>query len=322
MPNEFIRAEIAKPNPKSTINSYRSFGYNLSTAIADILDNSISANATEITINYKWIGQDSFINITPASLNFAKEAGSKTIAVTANVAWTAASNATWATISPASGTNNGTITANIQANTGSEVRNAIITITDGTITKTVAVTQAGAEPLPASNLLFPGSDFNDWTAFTSSLNSFGLKDYATKSAAGGRDSSDAMHIKGTPSGNDFVFTAVVPEGFSAAGKTMIHFWIKGTAAKSLSLNLYGPKGQNGDYQCYNLGSVSSDIEVQPKLSNSYTGEINTGGEWIKVSLDISSIIGQINTTAGENLFALKVGKEVAYDLLVDHITIE
>lgn len=59
----FIRAEIAKPNPKSTINSYRSFGYNLSTAIADIIDNSISANADEIRLEYKWNGQDSFISI-------------------------------------------------------------------------------------------------------------------------------------------------------------------------------------------------------------------------------------------------------------------
>jgi Asp-tRNA(Asn)/Glu-tRNA(Gln) amidotransferase B subunit len=49
--NEIVKAEIAKPNPKSTINSYRSFGYNLSTAIADIIDNSISANATEIRWN-------------------------------------------------------------------------------------------------------------------------------------------------------------------------------------------------------------------------------------------------------------------------------
>lgn len=61
---EYIKAEIAKPNPKSTINSYRSFGYNLSTAIADIIDNSISANANEIRLDYKWNGQDSFISIS------------------------------------------------------------------------------------------------------------------------------------------------------------------------------------------------------------------------------------------------------------------
>jgi hypothetical protein len=58
-----FKAEIAKPNPKSTINSYRSFGYNLSTAIADIIDNSISANADSISISYKWSEQDSFISI-------------------------------------------------------------------------------------------------------------------------------------------------------------------------------------------------------------------------------------------------------------------
>lgn len=57
------KAENAKPNPKSTINSYRSFGYNLSTAIADIIDNSISADADTIDINFTWKGKDSVISI-------------------------------------------------------------------------------------------------------------------------------------------------------------------------------------------------------------------------------------------------------------------
>lgn len=70
---EYLLAEIAKPNPKSTINSYRSFGYNLSTAIADIIDNSISANANEISILYKWYGQDSFIAIKDNGNGMNKE---------------------------------------------------------------------------------------------------------------------------------------------------------------------------------------------------------------------------------------------------------
>lgn len=70
---EYIKAEIAKPNPKSTINSYRSFGYNLSTAIADILDNSISADANEIRLEYKWNGQDSFISIYDNGRGMNKE---------------------------------------------------------------------------------------------------------------------------------------------------------------------------------------------------------------------------------------------------------
>lgn len=71
--NEFIKAEIAKPNPKSTINSYRSFGYNLATAIADIIDNSISANATEINIEYNWNGQDSYILISDNGRGMTKD---------------------------------------------------------------------------------------------------------------------------------------------------------------------------------------------------------------------------------------------------------
>jgi hypothetical protein len=69
---EYIKAEIAKPNPKSTINSYRSFGYNLSTAISDIIDNSISANANEIRLEYKWNGQDSFISICDNGIGMNK----------------------------------------------------------------------------------------------------------------------------------------------------------------------------------------------------------------------------------------------------------
>lgn len=56
-----FQAEIANPNPKSTINSYRSFGYNLSTAVADILDNSISAKSNIIEIESFWNGKDSYL---------------------------------------------------------------------------------------------------------------------------------------------------------------------------------------------------------------------------------------------------------------------
>ncbi len=70
---EYIKAEIAKPNPKSAINSYRSFGYNLSMAIADIIDNSISANADEIHLEYKWGGQNSVISIFDNGIGMNKE---------------------------------------------------------------------------------------------------------------------------------------------------------------------------------------------------------------------------------------------------------
>lgn len=58
-----MQEEHIIPSPKSTINSYRSFGYNLQTAIADIIDNSISAKAKNVYIDYLWRGKDSYITI-------------------------------------------------------------------------------------------------------------------------------------------------------------------------------------------------------------------------------------------------------------------
>lgn len=53
----------APPKAGAMINTFRAYGYNLQTAIADIIDNSISANAKTVWINYTWDGQDSFVTI-------------------------------------------------------------------------------------------------------------------------------------------------------------------------------------------------------------------------------------------------------------------
>jgi len=48
----------------SLIESVRSFGYDLNTAIADIVDNSITANATEIRVHLEWNNGEPFVSIT------------------------------------------------------------------------------------------------------------------------------------------------------------------------------------------------------------------------------------------------------------------
>lgn len=198
-------------------------------------------------------------------------------------------------------------------------------VDDFTITHNSNITEPDPDPDPdpeLGNLLFPGSNFEDWGAFTGGLNSFGIITSVASQSNNGRDGSKALHISGTHSKNDYLFTAVVPEGFSTTGKSKIVFYIKGTSAKSLSLNVYVGKGsQMGtDYKCYNLGNYSAPATLEPKDSNAYVGSINTGGEWMKVTLDISSLT--VNSTKGDNLFALKIGSAAEYDLLVDDITLE
>lgn len=259
---------------------------------------------------------------------------SGTINITSTEAWTATSSAAWLTASPASATGNKAVVLTAQKNEAESPRTATVTFkAEGLADVVVNVTQAAAEtvepPVEEGNLLFPGADFNNWTTFTGSLNSFGVT-FGKESATGGRDGSGAMLFEGQHGSNAYVFTVKVPEGFSAAGKTKINFWVKGTAVKSLSMNVYinhVEKPQMGeDYMCYNMDEhnpYNSHKVLSPTNANSYAkGGINTNGEWIQVSLDISTLANQINSTAGQDLFALKVGSKADYDLLIDDITIE
>ena len=55
--------EISAPKPCALVESLRSVGYSLPTAIADIVDNSIAAHAKNVWIDFHWAGPDSWISI-------------------------------------------------------------------------------------------------------------------------------------------------------------------------------------------------------------------------------------------------------------------
>lgn len=177
----------------------------------------------------------------------------------------------------------------------------------------------GGNNTEATNLLFKGSDFNVWADFLSSINSFGLvKDtYATSGVGVGRDNTNALLLKGTPKANDYVFTTIVNNTIPATPKK-ITFYVKGTSGKSLSLNVYK---SDKKYVVYNVGDLSNaNVSLSPIDANQYTGKIDTKGEWVLVTLNIEGV--DIQKTAGENIFALKVGKDEAYDLVIDNIKID
>ncbi|MCY4101564.1 MAG: ATP-binding protein [Rhodobacteraceae bacterium] len=76
--------DITHPEPAALVESLRAFGYNLKTAIADLIDNSISAKAKNIWISFEWYGNKSYIVIkddgngmTENELKLAMRPGSK-----------------------------------------------------------------------------------------------------------------------------------------------------------------------------------------------------------------------------------------------------
>lgn len=177
--------------------------------------------------------------------------------------------------------------------------------------------EPGTEPEQPTtdNLLFPGADFEDFAVFTGKLNKFGLKNYATQ--ADDPDQGKVLQIKGTPAGNDYVFTVANVE-VKAANPTKITFKLKGTApGRSLSLNVYS---DGKAYKAFNAGDITGDITIGVADKNGYTGSIDTAGKWVTVTLELAGV--SLNTSGSGSLFALKVGKGVAWDVMIDDFKIE
>jgi hypothetical protein len=84
--------------------------------------------------------------VTPSAVNLAAAANSSdTFDITSNTSWTVTDNQSWLTVSPTSGSNNGTVTVTAQENTSASARTATVTVSaTGVPSRTVTVTQSGS----------------------------------------------------------------------------------------------------------------------------------------------------------------------------------
>lgn len=61
---EESKFDIAAPHAASLVESLRAFGYELPTALADLIDNSITAGAKNVWVDFHWGGEDSVVVVT------------------------------------------------------------------------------------------------------------------------------------------------------------------------------------------------------------------------------------------------------------------
>ena len=97
-----------------------------------------------VTVNQA--GANATLSVSPAELTFTANTESKSLDVTSNTAWTAASSASWAKLNKTNGSGNAQIAVTAEENTAITQRSATITIktADGKATATVKVTQSAA----------------------------------------------------------------------------------------------------------------------------------------------------------------------------------
>jgi hypothetical protein len=97
-----------------------------------------------------WGSAGPSLSVSPTSVSVAAAANSTgTFNITSNTSWTVSSNQTWLTVSPTSGSNNGTVTVTAQQNTGTSTRSATVTVSGtGVSSQAVTVTQAAGGTAP------------------------------------------------------------------------------------------------------------------------------------------------------------------------------
>lgn len=94
--------------------------------------------------------------VSPGTLSFGSGAGSNNLSVTSNISWTATDDQSWISVSPASGSNNGSMAVSVTANGGSSSRTGNVTVTGGGFTRTIPVSQSG---VAISAGMTPGTNF-------------------------------------------------------------------------------------------------------------------------------------------------------------------
>ena len=99
-----------------------------------------------IQVTVKQAGANATLSVSPAELTFTANTESKSLDVTSNTAWTAASGASWAKLNKTNGSGNAQIAVTAEENTAITQRSATITIktADGKASATVKVTQSAA----------------------------------------------------------------------------------------------------------------------------------------------------------------------------------
>lgn len=66
--------DVAEPRADALIESLRAFGYSPEAAIADLVDNSISAGAKQISVDFVWAGPDSTVRIADDGVGMSERA--------------------------------------------------------------------------------------------------------------------------------------------------------------------------------------------------------------------------------------------------------
>lgn len=237
----------------------------------------------------------------------------------------------WLTVSPMNGTAGDTPITFTTTSANADVARTAIVVIEGDNGEEIEVTVVQQGPL-----MFAGSNFNIWSEFIGGLltttpgtNAQGLHSFVLESPTGAEDGSGALHVLGSPasgSGTAQLFSAILAEN-AFAGRTSISFDINGTASRAPGITFTNGTGTS-------VGTITHSVNLDVGTTNptpltlqtgtaNFAGSINTGGNWVRVTVDLGafdlSAVTRFQIRVGAPTVAVPV---VDYNFLIDNITIQ
>lgn len=126
--------------------------------VKDVTVNGASVGAvssytfSSVTSNQTLYAEFTLANsVTPTALTFDGIATSQAVSISSTTSWTATKSASWITVTPTSGTGNGTITVKPSKNTGAP-RSGTITVSFGSSSQTITIEQGSTTIIPEEQI--------------------------------------------------------------------------------------------------------------------------------------------------------------------------
>ncbi len=248
------------------------------------------------------------LSVSTNTLNVAAANGSTaSFNVTSNISWSVASDQSWLSVNPASGTGNGTITVTAQTNPEAATRTATVTVSgSGVTSQTVTVTQLeGAPTLSVSTNTLNVSSANGSTAsfnVTSNINWTVSSDQSwltVSPVSGTGNGTVTVTAEANPTAATRTATITV-SGSGVTSQTVTVTQLAGASTLSVSTNTLNVASANGSTASFNITSninwtVASDqswLTVNP-ANGSGNGTINVTAE---ANLTVSTRIATVTVS--------------------------
>ena len=258
------------------------------------------------------------LSVSPASISAASSAGSASLAVTnagaGTLSWAASvtSGASWLSISPASGTNAGTITVTYAQNTGTDARTGTIQVSASGATGSpvnITVTQAGASATPVLSVT---------PASLSAASSAGSASLAVTNTGGGTLSWVASVTSGS------TWLSILPTSGTNAGTIAVSYAANsdtGSRTGAIQVTASGATGSPVNVSVTQAGATAAPVlSVSPasisaassagsaslNVSNSGGGtlswfaSVTSGASWLSISPTSGTNAGTITVSYAAN----------------------